>query len=127
MRSPAAWMWAPPWSTWPRTGRRCSARDALDRLLGNALEAPHRPSESLLRRRIASNIDLVVFLQKRPEGRRVTEVIEVEPFVEDGVLSTQTLFEDRDGRLVETAARRPRVLDLIHEAGLAYAWEPVVR
>ena len=103
-----------------------SARDALDRLLGNALEAPHRPSESLLRRRIASNIDLVVFLEKLPEGRRVTEVIEVEPFVEDGVLSTQTLFEDRDGKLVETAARRPRVLDLIHEAGLAYAWEPVV-
>ena len=31
-----------------------SARDALDRLLGNALEAPHHPSETLLRRRIAS-------------------------------------------------------------------------
>ena len=55
-----------------------SARDALDRLLGNALEAPQARSESLLLRRIASNIDLVVFLEKRPEGRRVTDVIEVE-------------------------------------------------
>jgi pilus assembly protein CpaF len=102
-----------------------SARDALDRLLGNALEAPHRPSESLLRRRIASNIDLVVFLEKRPEGRRVTEVVEVEPFFENETLSTPTLFEDRDGKLVQTAARRPRVLDLIERAGLAYTWEGV--
>jgi pilus assembly protein CpaF len=102
-----------------------SARDALDRLLGNALEAPHHPSESLLRRRIASNIDLVAFLEKRPEGRRVTEVIEVEPFFENEVLSTPTLFEYRDGKLVQTAARRPRVLELIEKAGLVYAWEPV--
>ncbi len=67
----------------------------------------------------------MVFLEKRPEGRRVTEVIEVEPFVEEGVISTQTLFAYRDGKLVQTAARRPQVLDLIQKAGLSYAWEPV--
>jgi pilus assembly protein CpaF len=100
-----------------------SARDALDRLLGNAMEAPHRPDANLLLRRIASNIDLVVFLEKRPEGRRVTEVIEVDPYVEDGVIATQTLFAYRDGRLAQTAQRRPRVLELIERAGLACAWE----
>jgi hypothetical protein len=59
-----------------------------------------------------------------PEGRHVTEAIEVEPFFENGLLSTPTLFEYRDGKLVQTAARRPRVLDLVDKAGLAFAWEP---
>jgi pilus assembly protein CpaF len=43
-----------------------SARDALDRLLGNALEAAHRPNEQLVLRRIANNVDLILFLEKRP-------------------------------------------------------------
>jgi pilus assembly protein CpaF len=100
-----------------------SARDALDRLLTNAMEAPHRPDAEVLLRRIASNIDLVVFLEKRTEGRRVTEVLEIEPFIENGVINCQALFQYRDGRLVATAARRPRVLDQIEAAGLACAWE----
>ena len=55
----------------------------------------------------------------------MTEVIEVEPFFENDLLSTPTLFEYRDGKLVQTAARRPRVLDLIEKAGLAHGWEAV--
>ncbi len=102
-----------------------SARDALDRLLTNAMEAPHHPDKEVLLRRIASNVDLVVFVEKRREGRRVTEVLEVEPYVENGVISCQSLFVYRDGRLVSIAARRPRVLDQIAAAGIPCSWEGV--
>ncbi len=55
-----------------------SAADALERLLTTAELAEGAPSEHVLRRLIASNIDLVVFLQKRGHQRSMTQVVEVD-------------------------------------------------
>jgi pilus assembly protein CpaF len=100
-----------------------SAREALTRLMIAAMKAPHRPPERLVNWMIAANIDLIVHLEKRGELRLVTEVIEVDNHLEGETIPFRPLWELRDGRLVRVPGARPRVLDEIKKAGIAYSWD----
>jgi pilus assembly protein CpaF len=100
-----------------------SAREALTRLMIAAMKAPHHPPERLVQWMIAANIDLVIHLEKRGEARLVTEVIEVDRHLEGDQIPVSPLWHLEDGHLVRVAGARPRVLDDIHKAGIAYAWE----
>ena len=100
-----------------------SAREALTRLMIAAMKAPHRPPERLVNWMIAANIDLVIHLEKRGDLRLVTEVIEVDNHLEGETVPFRPLWELRDGRLVRVPGARPRVLDEIKKAGIAYSWD----
>jgi pilus assembly protein CpaF len=100
-----------------------SAREALTRLMIAAMKAPHHPPERLVQWMIAANIDLVIHLEKRGEARIVTEVIEVDNHLEGDHIPMRPLWQVKDGQLARVAGARPRVLDDIRMAGVAYAWD----
>jgi pilus assembly protein CpaF len=100
-----------------------SAREALTRLMIAAMKAPHHPPERLVQWMIAANIDLLVHLEKRGEARIVTEVIEVENHLEGDHIPVRPLWQIKDGQLVRVPGARPRVLDDIQKAGVAYDWD----
>ncbi len=100
-----------------------SAREALTRLMIAAMKAPHHPPERLVQWMIAANIDLIVHLEKRGEARIVTEVIEVENHLEGDHIPVRPLWQLQDGQLTRVAGARPRVLDDIRNAGIAYSWD----
>lgn len=101
-----------------------SARDALRRLKVAAMKAAERPSPELLTELIAANVDLVLYLEKRLGRRWVTQVVEVDPRVEGGVIACRDLWVERNGRLARTGLR-PQLLDRIEAAAIPYAWEVV--
>ena len=100
-----------------------SAREALTRLMIAAMKAPHHPPERLVQWMMAANIDLVIHLEKRGEARLVTEVIEVDSHIEGDHIPVRPLWQLEDGELARVAGARPRVLDEIHRAGIAYSWD----
>ena len=100
-----------------------SAREALTRLMIAAMKAPHHPPERLVQWMIAANIDLVIHLEKRAESRLVTEVIEVDSHLEGDIIPVRPLWQLADGRLARVAGARPRVLEEIQRAGVAYSWD----
>lgn len=101
-----------------------SAEDALDRLLTAAQLADRTPSERVLRRMIASNIDLVVFMEKRDGRRLVTEVLEVDHRLgENDTFGTRRLWQWQGGQLVRTD-EPAHVIEDIRRAGVAYTEEP---
>jgi len=100
-----------------------SAREALTRLMIAAMKAPHHPPERLVQWMIAANIDLLIHLEKRGEARIVTEVIEVENHLEGDHIPVRPLWQIKDGQLVRVPGARPRVLDDIQKAGVAYDWD----
>jgi pilus assembly protein CpaF len=101
-----------------------SAREALTRLMIAAMKAPHHPPERLVQWMIAANIDLVVHLEKRGDLRLVTEVIEIDSHMEGERFRVRRLWELDDGQqLVRVAGARPRVLDDIRKAGIAFSWD----
>jgi pilus assembly protein CpaF len=70
-----------------------------------------------VREQVASAIDVIVQLERLPDGRRiVSEVTEVQGLEGDTVL-LQALFAARDGH-VEATGLRPRFLDRIAESGI---------
>lgn len=100
-----------------------SAREALTRLMIAAMKAPHHPPERLVQWMIAANIDLIIHLEKRDEARLVTEVIEVDRHLEGDRIPVHPLWQLQDGRLARVAGARPRVLEDIQRAGVAYSWD----
>jgi pilus assembly protein CpaF len=100
-----------------------SAREALTRLMIAAMKAPHHPPERLVQWMIATNIDIVIHLEKRGEARLVTEVMEVEKKLEGDHIPTRRLWQMEHGRLVRVPGVRPQVLDDIRNAGIAYDWD----
>jgi hypothetical protein len=87
------------------------------------MKAPHRPPERLVQWMIAANIDLIVHLEKRDEARIVTEVLEVESHLEGDHIPVRPLWHLEDGQLIRVVGARPRVLDDIRKAGVAYTWD----
>jgi hypothetical protein len=53
----------------------------------------------------------------------VTEVIEVDSHLEGDHIPVRPLWQFVDGQLARVAGARPRVLDDIHNAGIAYSWD----
>ncbi len=100
-----------------------SAREALTRLMIAAMKAPHHPPERLVQWMIAANIDLVIHLEKRGEARIVTEVIEIDGHLEGDHIPVRLLWQLENGQLARVAGTRPRVLDEIQKAGVAYSWD----
>ncbi len=100
-----------------------SAREALTRLMIAAMKAPHHPPERLVQWMIAANIDLVIHLEKRGAARIVTEVIEVDGRLEGDHIPVRLLWQLENGQLARVAGTRPRVLDEIQKAGVAYSWD----
>jgi pilus assembly protein CpaF len=100
-----------------------SAREALTRLMIAAMKAPHHPPERLIQWMIAANIDLVIHLEKRGEARVVTEVLEVDDHLEGDHIPVRALWQLNDGQLLRVAGARPRALDQIRKAGIAYSWD----
>lgn len=88
-----------------------SARDALEKLVSYGVLAGENVSIPYLRRTVSSVIDLVVFLRRGPEGRRVEEIVEVVDQQDPDVFTTRTLFAREDGVLRQTSARGARAIE----------------
>jgi pilus assembly protein CpaF len=69
-----------------------SARDALEKLVGYCMLAGSNLAEGFVRRAVAAVADLVVFLRRTPAGRRVEEIVEVLPQLDEGVFTTDVAF-----------------------------------
>jgi pilus assembly protein CpaF len=94
-----------------------SPRDALRRLETMVLMAGYDLPIRAVREQVASAIDLIVQLERLPDGRRiVSEVTEVQGLEGDTVL-LQALFASRDGE-VEPTGLRPRFLERLADAGI---------
>jgi pilus assembly protein CpaF len=94
-----------------------SPRDALRRLETMVLMAGYDLPIRAVREQVASAIDVIVQLERMPDGRRiVSEVTEVQGMEGDTVL-LQALFAARDGH-VEPTGLRPRFLDRIADEGI---------
>jgi pilus assembly protein CpaF len=94
-----------------------SPRDALRRLETMVLMAGYDLPIRAVREQVASAIDVIVQLERLPDGRRiVSEVTEIQGLEGDTVL-LQSLFAARDGH-VEATGLRPRFLDRIADEGI---------
>jgi len=100
-----------------------SAADALERLLTAAQHAPSAPSEAVLRRMIARNIDIVVHLRKLGGARLVTEVVEVDPHVKSGgAFAVRPLWVRSGSGPLVRQPYVPRLLERFSEADIAFNW-----
>jgi pilus assembly protein CpaF len=89
-------------------------RDALRRLETMVLMSGHDLPVRVIREQLASAIDVIVQLQRLPDGRRiVAEVTEVQGLEGEAVL-LQEIFTAPQGTLAPTGLR-PRFLDRLHE------------
>jgi pilus assembly protein CpaF len=94
-----------------------SPRDALRRLETMVLMAGYDLPMRAVREQVASAIDVIVQLERLPDGRRiVSEVTEVQGMEGDTVL-LQALFAARDGH-VEATGLRPRFVDRLADQGI---------
>jgi pilus assembly protein CpaF len=94
-----------------------SPRDALRRLETMVLMSGYDLPIRAVREQVASAIDVIVQLERLPDGRRiVSEITEVQGLEGDTVL-LQALFASRDGH-VEPTGLRPRFLDRLAEQGI---------
>lgn len=78
-----------------------SARDAVTKLCTLPLLAGDNVTDRFVTPTVASAIDVVVHLDRAADGRRrVREIVSVPGTVEDGVITTSTLFAHDGSRLV---------------------------
>lgn len=82
-----------------------SARDALDKLVAYCVLAGENVGIGFVRSAIASVTDLVVFLKRTGEGRRVEEIAHVPAQLAGDVFTVEPLFVRRGGDLSWTGAR----------------------
>jgi pilus assembly protein CpaF len=82
-----------------------SARDALDKLVAYCVLAGENVGIGFVRSAIASVADLVVFLKRTSEGRRVEEIAHVPAQLAGDVFTVEPLFVRRGGELTWTGAR----------------------
>lgn len=83
-----------------------SARDALDKLVSYCVLAGENVAIPFVRATVASVTDLVVFLRRTPEGRRVDEIGFVPRQLDHDVFTLEPLFV-RDGHRLEWTGLRP--------------------
>jgi pilus assembly protein CpaF len=125
VRGPEGWVLLKAMNTGHRgsmsTIHATSARDAVDRLMVAAMEAVERPSEELLAKLIAANLQLVIHLEKRNGKRMITQIFELAGRETTGIVG-HDLWVYADGRLQRTGVR-PRCLERVASAGIAYTWE----
>ena len=94
-----------------------SPRDALRRLETMVLMAGYDLPVRAIREQVASAIDVIVQLERLPDGRRiVSEVSEVQGLEGDTIL-LQALFASREGT-VESTGLRPRFADRLASEGI---------
>jgi pilus assembly protein CpaF len=94
-----------------------SPRDALRRLETMVLMAGYDLPIRAIREQVASAIDVIVQLERLPDGRRIiSEVSEVQGLEGDAVL-LQSLFATRDG-VVESTGLRPRFAERLASEGI---------
>ena len=94
-----------------------SPRDALRRLETMVLMSGHDLPVRVIREQLASAIDVIVQLQRLPDGRRVvSELTEVQGLEGDAVL-LQEVFATTHGQIAPTGLR-PRFLDKLHDEGI---------
>ena len=86
-----------------------SAREALMKMSALPLLAGENISSSFVQPTVASSVDLVVQMAlDRTGARRVVEIVGVPGRSEEGVIETETVFEDDGGSLVRRAGVPPR-------------------
>ena len=94
-----------------------SPRDALRRLETMVLMSGHDLPVRVIREQLSSAIDVIVQLQRMPDGRRiVSEVTEVQGLEGDTVL-LQDVFTSTHGEVAPTGLR-PRFLDRLRGEGI---------
>jgi pilus assembly protein CpaF len=76
-----------------------SASDALEKLVSYGVLAGDNIGVSFLRRTIASVVDIVVYLKRTGEGRRVHEILAVPEQLDVNVFTISPLYAMRDGAL----------------------------
>jgi pilus assembly protein CpaF len=69
-----------------------SAGDAVDKLIGYCLLAAENVGESFVRRAVARSVDVVVFLKRSLEGRRVEEIVEIAPAAGTDEIAIRPIF-----------------------------------
>jgi pilus assembly protein CpaF len=84
-----------------------SARDALDKLVSYCVLAGQNVAIPFVRQTVATVTDLVVFLRRTPQGRRVEEIAAVPQQVSGDVFTVEALFRRVEGRLRWTGTRPP--------------------
>ncbi|MBT8249751.1 MAG: Flp pilus assembly complex ATPase component TadA [Acidimicrobiia bacterium] len=82
-----------------------SSRDALEKLVSYSVLAGENISIPFVRSTASSVIDLVVHLKRSDHGRRVDEIVSVNPQMDDRLFTVQTLFEHSQGALRWTGMR----------------------
>jgi pilus assembly protein CpaF len=76
-----------------------SASDALEKLVSYGVLAGDNIAVSFLRRTIASVVDVVVYLKRTSEGRKVHEILAVPEQLDADVFTVSPLYAMRDGVL----------------------------
>ena len=93
-----------------------SAREAIRKLTTLPLLAGENLDRRFVAGTVAACIDLVVFCERGPRGRAVTEIVSVDAQLADGAPTLGPVFEVRDRDLVWTG-QRPRA-DRYERAGI---------
>ncbi len=76
-----------------------SSRDALEKLVSYSVLAGENISIPFVRSTASSVIDLVVYLKRERQGRRIHEIVAVSPQMDERLFTVQTLFEQTQGDL----------------------------
>ena len=92
-----------------------SPRDALRRLETMVLMSGHDLPMRVIREQLSSAIDLIIQLDRLPDGRRVVSAVTEVQGLEGDVVLLQDVFAMRDGSLGATGLR-PRFLERLHDA-----------
>ena len=76
-----------------------SAADALEKLVGYSVLAADNVAIPFVRKAVASSVDLVVYLRRTPEGRRIDEIAEITGEIDDSAIVIRTIFSRSLGTL----------------------------
>ncbi|HSG78590.1 MAG TPA: ATPase, T2SS/T4P/T4SS family [Acidimicrobiia bacterium] len=76
-----------------------SAIDALDKLIGYCVLAADNVAIPFVRKAVAASVDVVVFLRRTPDGRRIEEIAEVTGGIDGDTIVTRAAFSRAMGSL----------------------------
>jgi pilus assembly protein CpaF len=82
-----------------------SGRDALEKLVSYGVLAGGNISIPFLRRTVAAVVDLVVFLKRDADGRRVHEILHVPEQLDPDVFTVDSVFEWTGSTLIGSGAK----------------------
>src|SRR5690606_6152207 len=96
-----------------------SAREALSKMTMLPLLAGENINASFTQPTVASSVDIVVHLALGADGRRrVQEIVGVTGRSEQGVIETESIFEQRDGALRRQGSGMPPRLEKFEQVGI---------